>query len=110
MNIASGCTAAIETCPPRDAKKSLAKTGGIHVRPLSQPNLAIYAKLPPPEAVRRPPPHKVRGGPLVTEPSHALFLSYASQDAHAAKGLPTPYALGNTPGKESEGFDCLDQV
>ena len=29
----SGCTAAIETCRPRHAKKSLAKGGGVHVRP-----------------------------------------------------------------------------
>ncbi|TLZ43265.1 MAG: TIR domain-containing protein, partial [Gammaproteobacteria bacterium] len=27
------------------------------------------------------------GGPIVTEPSHAVFLSYASQDAGAAQRI-----------------------
>ena len=35
---------------------------------------ALEIKMPPREAVRRPPAQ----GPFVTEPSHAVFLSYAS--------------------------------
>ena len=37
--------------------------------------------------MRRPPTHQLRGGPIVTEPSHAVFLSYASQDAEAAQKI-----------------------
>jgi TolB-like protein/tetratricopeptide (TPR) repeat protein len=37
--------------------------------------------------VTRPPAHQLRGGPIVTEPSHAVFLSYASQDAEAAQKI-----------------------
>jgi TolB-like protein/Flp pilus assembly protein TadD len=50
----------------------------------SRPNLAAYAKLPYTEAVRKPP---VWGGPAVAETSHAVFLSYASQDAEAAQKI-----------------------
>src|SRR5579864_7808704 len=38
-------------------------------------------------ALRGPPPHQVRGSPLVTESSHAVFLSYASQDQEAAERI-----------------------
>jgi len=46
--------------------------------------LAIYAKLPPTEAVSGAPATCQGAVPPVTEPSHAVFLSYASQDAEAA--------------------------
>ena len=41
-------------------------------------------KLPGGEAVRRPPD---QGGRFATEPSHAVFLSYASQDAELAQRI-----------------------
>src|ERR1700682_658828 len=43
--------------------------------------------LPPTEAVRRPPATCQGGVSPVTEPSHAVFLSYASQDAEAAQRI-----------------------
>src|ERR1700694_1591361 len=43
--------------------------------------------LPPTEAVRRPPATCQGGVSPVTEPSHAVFLSYASQDAEAAQKI-----------------------
>jgi len=49
-----------------------------------RPNRHIYVKLALREAVRRPPAH---GLPSVTEPSRAIFLSYASQDAEAAQRI-----------------------
>src|ERR1700751_6042682 len=42
--------------------------------------------LPAAAAARRPPPHQVRWS-LVTEPSRAVFLSYASQDTEAAQRI-----------------------
>ncbi|MBV8496720.1 MAG: toll/interleukin-1 receptor domain-containing protein, partial [Gammaproteobacteria bacterium] len=46
----------------------------------------MYAKLPPTEAVRRP-PATCEGRRSVAEASHAVFLSYASQDAEAAQKI-----------------------
>jgi hypothetical protein len=37
--------------------------------------------------MRRPPAIHQRAVPPVTEPSHAVFLSYASQDAEAAQRI-----------------------
>ena len=48
-------------------------------------NPIFWAKLAPTEALRRPPAYQLRGGPIVAEPSHAVFLSYASQDTEAAQ-------------------------
>jgi TolB-like protein/Tfp pilus assembly protein PilF len=52
-----------------------------------QPTASIYAKLPPTEVMRRPPTARWGMIPPVTEPSHAVFLSYASQDAEAAQRI-----------------------
>jgi TolB-like protein len=53
----------------------------------SRPNIANYAKLLPTEAMRRPPTALSGVIMPVTEPSHAVFLSYASEDAEAAQKI-----------------------
>src|SRR5215472_6984606 len=42
----SGCTAAIETCRPRHAKRSLAKVGGVHVLPFKSEKADIHGGQP----------------------------------------------------------------
>ena len=69
------------TSPPGDLGRL-----PLNRQPLGQTE-PLQAKLPPTEAMRRP-STAFQGVILpVTEPSHAVFLSYASQDAEAAQKI-----------------------
>jgi hypothetical protein len=76
-------------------EESLAKGGGVHVRPQksneadipqARPSRIIWVKLPLAEAVIRP-PGEFKGGSKVTEPSDVVSLSCASQDAETAQKI-----------------------
>jgi len=79
----------------------------------SQPNLDIYAKLPPHGGGEKTSGDLSGVVPSVTEASHAVFLSYASQDAEAAQKICEALRAGGIEvfldQSELRGGDAWDQ-
>jgi len=98
----SGCTAAIETCRPRHAKKSLVKGGGVHVRDRGKRTASALRCLRGAHRSILLAPFKIKRASVGEEspkpastPTGAVFLSYASQDAEAAQRIcEVPRASG----------------